>query len=76
MNRFKFKSFLTSPAMFLIVIVGILIAAMATCTGSKYSCGLGGFVETRCVSGYSYTIDNNGVARQVMDEFGKGVKCH
>lgn len=35
MNRFKFKSFLTSPAMFLIVIVGILIAAMATCTGGQ-----------------------------------------
>lgn len=42
---------------------------------SNISFGLGGMIESRCVGGYQYTIDNVGTARQVLSEFGKGVPC-
>lgn len=42
---------------------------------SNISFGVGGMIESRCVNGYQYTIDNMGNARQVLSELGKGVKC-
>lgn len=42
---------------------------------SDFSFGPNGLTETRCISGYQFVIGSDGNTRQVMDEFGKGVKC-
>jgi hypothetical protein len=31
--------------------------------------------ESRCIEGYKFVIDQKGNSRQILDEFGKGVKC-
>ena len=35
----------------------------------------GGVVTEQCISGYKFVIGMRGRATQVLDEFGKGVKC-
>jgi prepilin-type N-terminal cleavage/methylation domain-containing protein len=42
---------------------------------STISFGLNGVTEIRCVSGYKFIHGADGSVRQVMDEFGKGVRC-
>lgn len=42
---------------------------------SSLSWGINGMTEMRCINGYSFVVDNQGNARQVMDEFGKGMRC-
>lgn len=43
--------------------------------GSQYTVGLNGMVETRCIGGMQFTVDNRGHATQVLSEFGKGIPC-
>lgn len=35
-----------------------------------------GMVSEQCLGGYKFIVDANGNARQILDEFGKGVKCN
>jgi hypothetical protein len=37
--------------------------------------GINGITETRCIGGYKFVIGSDGQARQIMDQFGKGVPC-
>ena len=65
--------------MVVIAIIGILAAialpaTLGTNSTSNVSYGVGGAVESRCISGYMFTVSDGG-ARQIMDELGRGVKC-
>lgn len=42
---------------------------------SNISIGINGMMETRCVEGYKFIVDQNGNTRQILDEFGKGARC-
>ena len=37
--------------------------------------GPNGRTESRCIDGYKFVLDSNGNARQILDEYGKGVRC-
>ncbi len=39
------------------------------------SFGINGLTESRCIEGYKFIVGQEGQARQILDEFGKGVRC-
>ena len=47
----------------------------ATNTSTNVSWGVNGMTESRCIEGYKFVLDQTGNARQILDEFGKGVRC-
>lgn len=61
----------------IVAIVGsMLMAGFAGLSGnSNISIGVNGMMESRCVEGYKFVVDQNGHSRQILDEFGKGVRC-
>lgn len=81
----KVKGFTLIEVMIVIAIIGILAAILIpvlagdtkhTPTKSTVSYGVGGVVETRCIDGYRFIIGGqDSSVRQVMDAFGRGVKC-
>lgn len=59
------------------VVAYILINFISVLDGkSTISFGLNGVTEIRCASGYKFVHGADGSVRQVMDEFGKGVRCN
>jgi hypothetical protein len=42
---------------------------------SNISYGVNGMTESRCIEGYKFILDTKGNTRQILDEFGKGVRC-
>ena len=44
-------------------------------TENTISYGYNGMTESRCIDGYKFIVSQDGGARQIMDELGKGVKC-
>lgn len=60
-----------------VLIVGITVigAVNGSSQGNTISWGVNGMTEMRCIDGYKFVVGKHGQARQVMDEFGKGVKC-
>ena len=62
-------------------IIGIIIlGAIPVLMGSSnptnnISWGVNGMTESRCIEGYKFVVGERGQARQILDEFGKGVKC-
>jgi prepilin-type N-terminal cleavage/methylation domain-containing protein len=58
---------------FITVVVG---AVNGSSQGNTISWGINGMTEMRCIDGYKFIVGHEGQARQVMDEFGKGVKCN
>ena len=76
----KQRGFTLIEMMIVIVIIGIIaLVAIGPVTGNSpsnsLSFGVNGLTELRCIDGYKFVIGDRGQARQVMDEFGKGVKC-
>jgi prepilin-type N-terminal cleavage/methylation domain-containing protein len=76
----KQKGFTLIEMMVVIVMIGIAIlmvfgAVNGSKEGNSISWGINGLTEVRCIDGYKFVIGDTGQARQVMDEFGKGVKC-
>lgn len=54
----------------------IVLGAVGASNGnSNISIGINGMMESRCVEGYKFIIDQDGRTRQILDEFGKGVRC-
>jgi len=39
------------------------------------SFGINGLTESRCIDGYKFIVGQDGSARQIMDELGRGAKC-
>ena len=77
----KQKGFTLIEGMIVVVIVatvGMLVLQTAmgvTSINNTVSYGINGMTEMRCIDGYKFVIGAQGQTRQVMDEFGKGVKC-
>jgi prepilin-type N-terminal cleavage/methylation domain-containing protein len=44
-------------------------------SGSNVSIGINGMTESRCIEGYKFIVGQDGNARQILDEFGKGARC-
>ena len=76
----KQKGFTLIEVMIVIVFllsVGMIVvgAVNGTTAGNTVSWGINGMTEMRCIDGYKFVIGQHGQTRQVMDEFGKGLKC-
>ena len=66
--------------MVVIVIVMCIGTIMATgfaglSGNSNISVGINGISEARCIEGYKFVINQDGRMTQILDEFGKGVRC-
>lgn len=76
----KQRGFTLIEVMIVIVMVGIvgitiMNIAMGVAVGSSVSYGVNGMTESRCIENYKFIIDQKGNSRQILDEFGKGVRC-
>ena len=60
----------------MVMVVGsILMTGFAGMSGnSNISVGINGVTESRCIEGYKFIISQDST-RQILDEFGKGVRC-
>lgn len=77
---FKQKGFTLIEMMIVVVMImiigSIVLGAIgASNSNSNISIGINGMMETRCVEGYKFIVDQNGNTRQILDEFGKGARC-
>lgn len=77
----KQQGFTLIEVMIAIVVVAIVIMVAipfmvgAPLSGGNISYGINGMTESRCIENYKFVMDQKGNARQILDEFGKGVKC-
>lgn len=61
---------------FLMAFVMLFASGKAALEGTgNVSWGINGMTESRCIEGYKFIIGDGGQARQILDEFGKGVRC-
>jgi len=60
----------------LIISIVVANAYMVVQGGSNnVSFGVNGMTESRCIDGYKFIVGQDGGARQIMDELGRGAKC-
>ena len=62
----------------IITVIGLIAAPVIFGTSnntSNVSWGVNGMTESRCIENYKFIVSQDGNARQILDEFGKGVKC-
>ncbi len=59
----------------LIVLTMIFNASGSASGNNSISWGINGMTESRCIEGYKFIVGQEGQARQILDEFGKGVRC-
>jgi prepilin-type N-terminal cleavage/methylation domain-containing protein len=59
----------------LTVLMMIVGAVGSTQGNSTISYGINGMTESRCIEGYKFILGTEGNPRQILDEFGKGVRC-
>lgn len=76
----KQRGFTLIELMVVIVIGLIALTMIANVAGfasgnSTVSYGINGMTESRCIEGYKFILDTKGNTRQILDEFGKGVRC-
>lgn len=62
---------------FLMIVFLIALPVMlgVPVSNSNVSWGINGMTESRCIEGYKFVIGEQGTPRQILDEFGKGVRC-
>lgn len=74
------KGFTLIEVMIVIVMAMIVMSIMAAgfsgmSGNSNISYGINGMTESRCIEGYKFIMGTEGSPRQILDEFGKGVRC-
>ena len=75
------RGFTLIELLVVIAIVAILAAvALPAIFGTRghngtITYGVNGVTESRCLEGYKFIVGRDGNARQILDEFGKGVRC-
>jgi prepilin-type N-terminal cleavage/methylation domain-containing protein len=77
---FNQRGFTLIEMMIAFVIGLIVLSVIANAVGfssgnSNVSWGLNGMTESRCIEGYKFIVSQDGSARQILDEFGKGARC-
>ena len=79
----KSRGFTLIELLISVVAIGIVLVIIAGIVQGNFSSGsnsisfgVNGVVETRCAGGYKFMMGHDGSARQVMNEFGHGVKCN
>lgn len=61
---------------FVSVLVTMVMNGIGAMNGnSTISFGINGMTEVRCIDGYKFVVGDQGQARQILDEFGKGARC-
>ena len=79
---FKQRGFTLIEGVVIFCIIMILAAvalprlAGIPVSNSNISYGVNGMTESRCLEGYKFIVGRDGNARQILDEFGKGVRCN
>ena len=58
-----------------ISIVGLTALGFMGSATNSISVGINGISESRCIEGYKFVVGEHGQARQILDEFGNGVRC-
>jgi len=66
-----------------VITIGMVVVSIglgflgATSGNSNISVGINGVTESRCIEGYKFVLSASHEApRQIIDEFGKGVRCN
>lgn len=62
----------------IITVIGLIAAPVimgVPVSNSNVSWGINGMTESRCIEGYKFIVSQDGSARQILDEFGKGSRC-
>ena len=59
----------------IIAIVGMVGFGAVRGSNSNITYGAMGMTESRCIENYKFIMDQRGNSRQILDEFGKGVRC-
>ena len=59
-----------------LIVISLIAGTAGTLSGnSNISAGINGITESRCIEGYKFVVGQDGNVRQILDEFGKGVRC-
>ena len=61
-----------------IMIIGLIALPVIIGTSNdtgNVSWGVNGMTESRCIENYKFIVGQDGSVRQILDEFGKGVRC-
>lgn len=61
--------------MVLAVVAMLILVAVGGVNNTELSYGVNGLSETRCIAGYKHVVGEQGQARQILDENGRGIKC-
>ena len=58
-----------------IIMIAIPVLTGVPMSNGSISAGINGITESRCIEGYKFVVGHDGNVRQILDEFGKGVRC-
>lgn len=61
---------------FLMIFASLASRGFGALDDGNVTFSVNGMVETKCIEGYKFIIDQQGTARQILDEFGKGARCN